>query len=123
MTRALIGGFLCCLLADLAFADTVFVKTVSLQDGNGGSGFCQSVASLGNNAIVGAPMAASDLSGRAYAFDGGTGTLGLTFQKPTPAYADFFGWSVASQGGDVFVGAIFDDTVALNAGAVYRFNG
>lgn len=51
------------------------------------------------------------------------GTLLMTFTNPSPAYADYFGHSVAAVGTDrVLVGAYNDDSATTNAGAVYLFN-
>ena len=87
--------------------------------------FGASVAAVGNNVLVGAPRddtGAAD-AGAAYLFDGSTGALLRTFQKPTPDAGDYLGWSVAAMGQNVLVGAVGDDTGASYAGAAYLFNG
>jgi outer membrane protein assembly factor BamB len=90
-----------------------------------GDSFGYSVAMVGGNLLVGAPFA--DLggtdAGAAYLFDGKTGDLLRTFQKPTPAAGDWFGISVAAVGENVLVGALGDDTGAHDAGAAYLFDG
>ena len=46
-----------------------------------------------------------------------------TFTNPTPAASDYFGFSVAAVGSDrVLIGAYYDDTGAINAGAAYLFS-
>jgi len=87
--------------------------------------FGLSVAGVGNKVLIGArwdDTGASD-AGAAYLFDGTTGALVHTFQKPTPAAADWFGVSVAGVGNNVLVGGWGDDTGATDAGAAYLFEG
>ena len=45
-------------------------------------------------------------TGAAYLFDGATGALVRTFQKPTPAGSDYFGYSVAAMGNNVLIGGV-----------------
>ena len=88
-------------------------------------GFGVCIAAVGNNVIVGAHKddAGATDSGAAYVFDGTTGQLLLTLLNPTPAAGDRFGWPVAAVGGNVLVGANYDDTGAADAGAAYLFDG
>ncbi len=51
------------------------------------------------------------------------GDLLQTFLNPTPANSDKFGFSVAALGDDVLIGARNDDTVGVDAGAAYLFDG
>ncbi len=60
-------------------------------------------------------------AGSAYIFDGTTGALLQTFNNPTPATGDQFGFSVAAVGNEVLIGAPLDDTGATNAGAAYLY--
>ncbi|MCA2666585.1 MAG: hypothetical protein IM502_06775, partial [Microcystis sp. M045S2] len=87
--------------------------------------FGGSVAIDGNNALVGALGAdrgATD-TGAAYLFDTTTGNLLRTFLNPTPATQDYFGGSVAIDGNNVLIGALFDDnTGVIDAGAAYLFD-
>jgi hypothetical protein len=46
----------------------------------------------------------------------------LTLTNPSPAAADFFGFSVAISGTRVVVGAHYDDTDAENAGSAYVYD-
>jgi hypothetical protein len=87
--------------------------------------FGYSVAAVGNNVLLGAPYddtGATD-AGAAYLFDGSTGNLLRTFQKPTPAKSAGFGCSVALVGDNVLVGAYGADAGATDAGAAYLFDG
>ena len=90
-----------------------------------GDQFGYSVAFVGENALVGARWA--DLggtdAGAAYLFDGKTGELIHTLQRPEPAAGDWFGNSVAAVGGNILVGALGEDTDARDAGAAYLFDG
>ncbi len=90
-----------------------------------GDQFGYSVAVVGGNLLVGAPfadMGATD-AGVAYLFDGKSGELLHTFQKPEPAAGDWFGLSVAAVGDNVLIGALGDDAVVHDGGAVYLFDG
>ncbi len=62
--------------------------------------------------------------GSAYVFDlesGAPAVPVLTLNKPSPAYFDYFGISVAISGTRVVVGAYEDVTGATNAGSVYVY--
>ncbi len=86
--------------------------------------FGSSVAISGNYVLVGCPFddtGATDAGG-AYLFNSATGALLQTFNNPTPATGDQFGYSVAISGNNVVIGAPYDDTGATNAGSVYLFN-
>ena len=90
-----------------------------------GNDFGCYVAAVGNNVLIGAwrdDTGATD-AGAAYLFDGSTGNLLRTFQKPTPAEGDEFGWSVAAVSDNVLIGAPYDNTGATDAGAAYLFDG
>ncbi len=114
----------------------------NLANGDGCSALCQreflnpsaaagdhygtSVAASGANIVVGAPevdQPGAINTGRAYLIAGDTGVTLRTFLNPTPGPGDGFGVSVAALGGNVLVGAPFDDTTGPDAGAVYLFNG
>ena len=86
--------------------------------------FGHSVSVSGDNVLVGAPLdntGAND-AGAAYLFNTTTGTLLQTFTSPIPANNDQFGGSVSLSGDKALVGAQFDNTGAINAGAAYLFN-
>jgi hypothetical protein len=90
----------------------------------GGDFFGSSLAMSGNNALVGAPYDATGgvNAGSAYLFDITTGTLLQTFNNPTPASFDSFGFSVAISGNNALIGALGDDTGGDNAGSAYLFD-
>jgi RNA polymerase sigma factor (sigma-70 family) len=84
--------------------------------------FGTAVAVLGSNILVGAPgddTGATD-AGAVYLFDP-SGALLQTFLNPTPDVDDRFGYSIATLGDNVLVGAPRDDAGATDAGAVYLF--
>lgn len=86
--------------------------------------FGTSVAAMGNDRIlVGASNEWTEPQngGAAYLFST-NGTLLVTINNPTPAYADFFGQSVAALGNDwAIVGAHWDDEGATDNGATHFF--
>src|SRR6185503_1591210 len=81
----------------------------------------------GTRVVVGAPYddtGAGD-AGSAYVYDLSSATPTVpvaTLTNPTPAATDNFGWSVAISGNTVVVGALLDDTGAMNAGTVYVYD-
>ena len=83
-----------------------------------------SVAAMGDNVLVGAYQ--DDTSARdggiAYLFDGSDGALLQTFLNPDANENDQFGYSVASVGDDVLIGARFATSGGTNAGAAYLFD-
>ena len=90
-----------------------------------GDQFGYSVAGVGTNALVGAPYKAVGgliNAGAAYLFNGNTGALLQTYNKPNPAAGDFFGFSVAGVGSNALIGAFGDDTGATDAGSAYLFD-
>jgi len=100
------------------------LQTLTNPNPNGATGFGYSVAIDGNLAVVGEPYATVGgvaSVGRAYVFDITNGALLAALSNPTPAAHDDFGCSVAVWGTTVVVGAPFDDTGAINAGAAYLF--
>jgi len=96
------------------------LRTFQSPTATAGDCFGTSVATVGNNILVGA-MGANNLEGAAYLFDGTTGALLRTFDNPNPiANFDWFGNSVAAVGSDVLVGA---SGAEWAAGAAYLFDG
>ncbi len=102
-----------------AFLRTFLNPTPAVEDYFGAS-----VAAVGDNVLVGAHLddTGATNAGAAYLFDATTGVLLQTFLNPMPATSDAFGSSVAAVGGNVLVGAPFDHTGALRAGAAYLFD-
>ena len=86
--------------------------------------FGASVAISGNKVVVGAhgDDTGAANAGAAYVFDALSGALLQTLTNPTPATADFFGFSVAVSANSVVVGAHGDDSGTTDAGAVYVFD-
>ncbi len=65
-----------------------------------GDRFGAAVTAVGSNALVGAPG-----EGRAFLFNGATGTATLVLQNPTPQAGDEFGAALAALGTDLVIGA------------------
>jgi len=89
-----------------------------------GGGFGSSVAISGTRVIVGASEENS-YAGSTYVYDLLSVTPAapvLTLTKPNPMPGDRFGASAAISGALVVVGAFFDDTGAVNAGAAYVYD-
>lgn len=93
--------------------------------------FGHTMAALGNYVLIGAlrdDQGAKD-AGSVHMFDADPqsptfGTLIHTFHNPTPAAGENFGFSIVTQGTDVFIGAWrADDVGVLYGGAVYVFDG
>ncbi len=88
----------------------------------GFSGFGTSVATNGNNLLVGAPGSETG-EGIAYLFDSNTGQILQTFQNPDPtAGASEFSQDLTFIGADVLIAAPGDSRLALKTGAVYRLS-
>jgi hypothetical protein len=86
--------------------------------------FGVSLAAVGDNVLVGAFLDNTGASGAgaAYLFDGKTGALIRSLQKPKPAANDQFGLSMAVLGNSIIIGAPGDSTGKKSAGAVYLFD-
>lgn len=104
------------------------LRTLATPTADIGAGFGWSVAGVGNDILVGAPFTTSPVggifqAGSAYLFNGTTGTLLQTFNNPTPALSDQFGYSVAGLGTNVLIGAPYKDIGGLiDVGSAYIFN-
>jgi outer membrane protein assembly factor BamB len=86
--------------------------------------FGNSVAISGNKALIGAIFddTGGISTGSAYLFDVTTGNLLQTFNNPSPATGDQFGYSVAISGTNVLISARNDNTGAVEAGSAYLFD-
>ncbi len=83
-----------------------------------------SLAAVGDRVLVGAFGDDLDYanSGSAYLFDKTGGLPVQTFRKETPVENDWYGFSVASAGGNVLIGIHYDDPGGvLDAGAAYLY--
>jgi hypothetical protein len=88
--------------------------------------FGASLSSVGTDPIIGAFRAQDAGTG---AFDAGAaylfsshGALITTFENPTPAESDHFGYSLAGVGDRIVIGAFGDDDGARGAGSVYVYD-
>jgi len=86
--------------------------------------FGRSVAMAGGNLLIGSRLddTVGYDAGAAYLFDGSTGDLLQSFFSPSPAWGDQFGYCVAASGNYVAIGARYDDSTAVDGGAVYLFD-
>jgi len=103
---------------------TALIRAFQSPNPSAGEYFGWSLAFAGSRILVAAPggdVGGPD-AGAAYVFETSTGSLLYTLQKPLPVAGDYFGWSVAATQGEFLVGAIGDDTGAVNSGGVYLFN-
>lgn len=93
---------------------------------NGAAGkadaFGQAVATPGGQLLVGAPHEGAGDAGAAYLIAAVGGAVLQTFRKPgVAAVSEQFGYTVAALGEDALIGAWYDTTGGLDAGAVYVF--
>jgi cysteine-rich repeat protein len=107
--------------ATRVFDGTALRHTLAAPDPVPGDQLGFSLATVGPDVLVGVPLARTLDSGIALLFDGATGARRVTYQKPVPTTGDFFGAAVAAEGESVLIGAPFDSTAAMNAGAAYLF--
>ncbi|MBU2613391.1 thrombospondin type 3 repeat-containing protein [Patescibacteria group bacterium] len=86
--------------------------------------FGNSISISGDKVLIGAKLddIGATNAGSAYLYDATTGALLQTFNNPTPAEQDGFGYSVSISGDKVLIGAIYDDTVFSDSGAAYLFD-
>src|SRR6056300_1096508 len=88
-----------------------------------GDNFGYSVSISGDYAIVGAPYEDTGASsaGATYIYTRSVTTWGNEQKLLGEVASDFFGWSVAIDGGNAIVGAQYEDTGASNACAAYIY--
>ena len=93
-------------------------------DGSAGDGFSKSVAIKSGVVVIGADGDddQGDSSGSAYVFNASNGVFAFKLTPPDGAQQDFFGTSVATDGGYILVGSPRDDDSGMNAGSVYMYN-
>ncbi|NQT12506.1 MAG: hypothetical protein HQ582_07150, partial [Planctomycetes bacterium] len=108
----------------LALGDLLYTLSDPGTGAQANSEFGSSVATDGNLAVVGTPLA--DITyedvGAVYVYDASTGDLLRTLNNPTPESEDYFGCSVAVSGSTVVVGAWGDDDGASYGGSVYLYD-
>ncbi|MCA2629311.1 MULTISPECIES: FG-GAP repeat protein [unclassified Microcystis] len=107
-----------------AFTPLSLTKTFNNPTAEDDDYFGSSVSLSGTSALIGAPYdnTGAPGAGSAYLFDTTTGTLKQTFNNPTPASADNFGYSVSLSGTTALIGAPYDSTGATSAGSAYLFD-
>ncbi len=101
------------------------VQTFESPNPIGGDRFGSSIANNNNVVLIGSEFKDDGIitdSGIAYSFEIQSGSHIQTFENPTPGSTDRFGISVSIAGTRAIIGAIKDDTLANDAGAVYIFN-
>ena len=98
------------------------VQIIAGPSGVAGDRFGSAVTALGGLLAIGAPgraVGGAAGAGAAFLFDPATGLLLQTYRNPTPQAGDAFGSAIAAVGGNLLIGAPFDDTAGLDAGAAY----
>ena len=108
--------------------DPCFVKKIIASDAAGGDTFGYSISISGDTVVVGAPGDddKGNVSGSAYIFErnhGGTDNWGQV-TKITASdgdEGDQFGFSVATNGAFIIVGAPFDEDNGIHSGSAYMF--
>jgi hypothetical protein len=86
--------------------------------------FGTSVLLDGNQVFIGAPSDFRNVTvpGAVYLFDLNGGQHLRTFRSPTQSVGDEFGFSIATMGSRVVIGAFADDTDAADAGIAHMFD-
>ena len=96
------------------------IRTLTSPSAQSNAQFGNSVAISSSTIVVGAPCEKVDgipCAGHAYIFSTATGKLIKTLSSPNPYFDGNFGWSVATNGKTVAVGAPFEPD-----GHVYTYN-
>src|SRR5262249_9122586 len=102
--------------------------------GGGGDLFGSSVAAIGSDVLIGAPLADVEAlngdgladAGRAYLYDAATGELRHAFTKPGAAPGDQFGFALAAMGIDIVIAAPLEEPSGsglVDTGGAYVFDG
>lgn len=86
--------------------------------------FGLAVALDGDFALIGDPLdnTTGTDSGQVHVFNVTTGALLQTFNNPSPASSDQFGWSLALDGTLALISSRYDDTQGGNVGQSYLFD-
>lgn len=87
--------------------------------------FGSTVAAVGENVVIGAPLDDTGAfeTGAAYLFQTSDGALIRRFLDPHPATGNAFGSAIVAVGTDVAISAPGDDAAGIGAGAAYLFDG
>src|SRR5207244_3558342 len=87
--------------------------------------FGRAVAAFEHDVLVAAisDQTPGQIGGAVYLFEAASGNLLHVFFNPAGAPVDGFGSRVLAMGGNIFVGAPFNEAVGTHAGAVYQFDG
>jgi FG-GAP repeat len=98
-------------------------QTFNLPSSAVGGAFGAAMVAVDNNIIIGAPAAGLETTpGAVFSFDTITGNLLRRFENPTSAPSDRFGYSIATLGNNILIGAPGGDTTNNNGGVVYLFD-
>ena len=98
-----------------------FLNPIPIYNGE----FGLAMGSIKGNVIISAPQDVANgiQAGVVFVFNATSGTLVRTIPDPTPDNINQFGRSITVNGNDIVIGAPGDSTAAINAGAIYRFDG
>ncbi|MCB1229222.1 MAG: FG-GAP repeat protein [Verrucomicrobiae bacterium] len=99
-----------------------YLRKLVPTDGDEDDGFGWSVAVSGTTAIVGAPYAGPDETGKVYVFDLRNGRQKLAILPADGVTGDRFGWAVCAESDRGLVGAPMNDQGNQNSGAAYLFD-
>ena len=107
---------------------TAAVRTVTNPNPSEGGELGHSLAALGTSVVAGIPEEEVNNitnAGAVVVIDSATGAITRTIVNPTPGpnSDDRFGWAIATSGDSILIGAPGDDTLGVDAGAVYRYDG
>jgi hypothetical protein len=92
--------------------------TLAPPSGAAATGFGNAMCSLGTNFVVGSPFGSA--SGMVFVYESTSGTLVRSIPNPEPGAAtDLFGQAVAAVGGNLLVGAPWDDYQTTDSGSAY----
>ncbi|RCJ24923.1 hypothetical protein A6S26_17100 [Nostoc sp. ATCC 43529] len=100
-------------------------QTIPSPTPNDGDSFGFPVEASKDRVLIGSSRADTEIanSGIVYLYDASSGELLQKFENPTPDSGDAFSASVAIDGNNVVIGAVFDDDAgATNSGAAYLFD-
>lgn len=105
-------------------ATGLLTQTINNPSAAADERFGAAIAIAGDLIAIGAPGYSVSLanSGRMYVFSVATGLISQTYENPTPAVNDQFGYAVDLDGTNLLTSAPFDDTGAADSGRAYLYN-